>query len=166
LREIIFLSVVGTAGLALQTALIGFIIPGDYKPDLILSLVVWAGLRATYVAGVGFAFVIGLCVDTLSGSPTGFFALIYCLAFVASGYVDSVVPIDDPIGWAVTVFLASVVSGCLVLMMRWFAGPLGFSGYTVMWIAGKSLVTGGFAVALLPCLDKAWAGYSRIVGER
>lgn len=166
MREIIFLLAVGTASLALQTTSMGFIISAAYKPELTLALVVWAGLRATYLSGVGFAFIIGLCVDTLSGSPTGLFGLVYCLAFVASGYVDSVVPIDDPAGWAVTVFITCTCAGCLVLMMRWLAGPVGFGVLAVAWIVVKSLVTGAAAVALFPFLDKAWAGYLRIVGER
>jgi len=166
LREIIFLIAVGTATLVLQTTSMGFIVPAAYKPDLILALVVWAGLRATYLPGVGFAFIIGICVDKLSGSPTGLFPLIYCLAFVASGYVHSVVPIDDPVGWAVTVLLACAAAGCLVLIMRWLAGPVGLGLNTVVWMVVKSLATGGAAVAIFPCLDKAWAGYSRIIGER
>lgn len=166
MTEIIFLFAAGITGLVLQTTSMGFTIPADYKPDIILALVVWSGLRATYMAGVVFAFIIGLCVDMLSGSPTGFFALIYCLAFVAAGYVDSVAPIDDPAGWAATVCFASIASGCLVLMMRWMAGPVGFGVHTLVWILVKSLVTGGVAVALLSCLDKAWAGYSRMVGAR
>jgi len=107
-----------------------------------------------------------MCVDKLSGSPTGLFPLMYCLAFVASGYVQSVVSIDDPVGWALTVFLACAVAGCFVLIIRWLAGPVGLGLNSVLWMVAKSLVTGGAALALFPCLDKAWAGYSRIIGER
>ncbi|MBI4963932.1 MAG: rod shape-determining protein MreD [Desulfomonile tiedjei] len=166
MREIVFLFAVGIVALTLQTTSLGFLVPSAYKPDLILALVVWAGLRVTFVPGVGFAFLVGLVMDTLSGSPAGLFALVYCLAFVASGYVDSVVPIDDPVGWAVTVFLASAVAGFLVLMTRWLAGPVEFSAHTFVWILVRSLVTAGAAVAAFLCLDKIWAGYSRIIGER
>jgi rod shape-determining protein MreD len=166
LKEIIFLFAVATVALGLQSTSVLFLLSAAYKPDLILILVVWAGLRASYTAGVGFAFVAGLCVDVLSGSPTGLFALIYCLVLVTSGYVDAIIPIDDPVGWMTIVFLATLFSACIVLIMRWLAGPVGLGPYTVAWILLKSLLTGMVGVAVIPCLDRVWAGYARIIGEQ
>ncbi|MDQ7783220.1 MAG: rod shape-determining protein MreD [Desulfomonilaceae bacterium] len=149
-----------------QVASIGFVVPAAYKPDIMLILVVWAGIRLEAVPGIVLAFFGGIVVDIFSGSPTGLFALVYCLTFVASGSANSTFDIDTPVGRALVVFVAALLTGVFVVLTRWFAGPLGAGTYAVPAALAKSLITGLTSLAVFPLLDRSWAGYEKLVGER
>lgn len=161
-----FLFLAGTICLLIQTASVGFLMPVQYKPDLFMILVVWASLRMTIGTGMAFAFVAGLTVDLLSGAPTGLFALIYCISFVACDTVNATFAVDRPAGRAVTVFAATGLSGAAVLLARWLAGPVEADMHTLLWIVAKSIVTGLTSVAVFPILDRSWTGYTHLVGAR
>jgi rod shape-determining protein MreD len=166
LREALFLMVAGYVTLALQTTVLAFALPPGLKPDLMLIVVGWAGLRTTYGLGVAFAFFAGLAMDLMSGSPFGLFALLYCLAFFGCAYVHTVFPLDDYVGWATTICVAALLSGLVVVVARLMEGPTGLGLMAVAWVVLKSLSTAIAALAMLPCLDGLWSGYARIAGVR
>lgn len=166
MREAIFLVIAGGITLVLQTTSLAFLVPAALKPDLMLIVVGWAGLRATYSVGVTFAFVAGLAVDLMSGAPFGLFALIYCLIFFGCAYAHAVFPLDDYIGWATTIFVGALISALAVLLARWLGGPMGFGLPVAAWVLVKSLSTAIAALVIFPCMDGVWAGYSKIVGVR
>jgi rod shape-determining protein MreD len=165
-REALFLAILGGIILVLQTTSLAFLAPGDCKPDLMLVAVGWAGLRATYSVGVTFAFVAGLAVDVMSGSPLGLFGLIYCLVFCGYAYVHAVFPLDDYVGWATTIFGAALISAVVVLSARWLHGPMGFGWHAAAWVLLKSLSTAVLSLVMFPCMDGLWAGVSRFAGVR
>jgi rod shape-determining protein MreD len=165
LRTVLFLVAIGMAALVLQTTSWGFLVPAAYKPDLILILVLWVSLRMTFAIGAGFAFAVGLAIDVLSGSPTGLFALIYCLLFVTCGYLHSTFRIDVLSGKAVTVFGATLAAGGIVFLVRWLSGPFELGWSVSQWVLLKSLVAAMASLVVFPVVDRMWAGFSRLVGE-
>lgn len=166
MKAAIFLLTVGLIGLVIQTAPSSTKIWFGFKPDLILILVVWAGLRVPLISGLGFAFVAGTVTGLLSGAPPGFFALIYSLVLVVCGNLNARVHIDNIIGRSWTIFGATLASGGAVLLARWSESDLDLGRHAVGWIFMKSLVTALVSLALFPFLEWFWSGYSRMAGER
>ncbi len=162
----LFILLVYIVAVIVQTSSVGFVMPVGYKPDIMLILVVWASLRLTVVAGIAFAFVAGIVVDLLSGSPTGLFALVYCLTFVASSSANSTFEINRPMGRASVVLAATLVSGAAVVLTRWLAGPVSVGIQTLLLILSKSVITALTSFVVFPLLDRSWDGYGKLVGER
>jgi rod shape-determining protein MreD len=163
-RDFLFTFAIGLSLLILQTSAIGFWVSAFYKPDLVLVLVCWAGLRLTILPGIGFSFGIGILVDLLSGSPMGLFALIYSVVFLVCGYLEAILDINGHLGRAVTVFGATVFSGAVMILMRWLSEPLELTLYTAWGILLKATVGGLAAILFIPALDRLRAGSTRLIG--
>jgi len=166
LKEISFALVAGVTALFLQTTFLGLFFPFAHKPDLVLVLVVWVSLRMTLVSGMTFTFIAGILMDTLSGSPTGLFALVYCIVFVSCNYLNATFEIDGLWGRAIAVCIASLFGAVVVLLTRWSGGPVGFGFDVVRWVLLKSIITGLASMVMIPLMDRFWGGYSRVVGLR
>jgi len=165
LRNVLFLVVIGMAAFVLQTTSWGFLVPAAYKPDLALILVLWVSLRMTFAIGAGFAFAVGLATDMLSGSPTGLFALIYCVLFATCGFLHSTFRIDALSGKAVTVFGSTLAAGGIVFFVRWLSGPFELGWSVSQWVLLKSVFAAMASLVVFPVVDRVWAGFSRLVGE-
>jgi len=161
LKELFFLVPAGVVVLGIQTTSWGFLIPPEYKPDLMLILVIWASLRTPFVTGICFSFVAGLLTDLFSGSPTGLFAVIYCFAFIAAGYTNGILSIERYSARAVLVFGACLASGTVVVFTRWLSGPVGFGWHSGGWIVFKSMVTGLAALVALPLIEFLSTGHAK-----
>lgn len=164
MRDFLLISVTGLVLLILQTTAVGFMIPARFKPDLVLVLVSWAGLRLALLPGMGFSFGIGILVDLMSGSPVGLFALIYSLVFVVLGYLDATFDIDRPLGQAIAVFGATLFSGMAVLSVSWLSGPLEFTVHSAWEMLLKAFVGGLAAVVMIPALDRIRSGSTKLLG--
>lgn len=150
------------AALVLQVTSWAFVIPGAYEPDLIMILVLWASLRMSFVIGVGFAFAGGMAVDLLSGSPTGLFAVIYCLLFLICGYLHSNFRMDDLQGRAITVFGSTLIAAGIVLCVRRLTGPVEVGRHLCQWVVLKSIIAATASLPILALVDRAWTAYSRL----
>jgi rod shape-determining protein MreD len=162
--DILFMLIVGIATLILQTTSLAFLIPVGYKPDLILVLVAWGSLRMPFTVAAGFAFLAGILIDLLSGSPMGLFAIIYCAIFVMCGYCQATLQLEGPVAQGLVIFCLTLISGAVALLTRWIAGPVEFGWHAAQWIMLKSLFTGFASAILLPLLDRLRKGYIRLVG--
>jgi rod shape-determining protein MreD len=165
-KEILFALLMGVAILCLQVTSYGFLIPLEYKPDVMLILVIWASQRLSFGRGICLSFLAGAAVDILSGSPIGLFALVYCLIFVASGYLHDILRVDNIAARFVLVFGASMLAGAVVLLTRRVGGPVGFGWNAAEWFLLKSVITGVSAVVVFPLIEWSWNGYSRLIGAR
>ncbi len=157
-----FILLFGMAALVLQVTSWAFLIPGAYKPDLIMILVLWASLRMSFVIGVGFAYTGGMAVDLLSGSPVGLFAIIYCLLFVVCDYLNSNFRMDDLQGRAVTVFGSTLIAAFIVLCVRRLAGPVEVGRHLCQWVVLKSMIAATASLPIFALVDRAWTAYSRL----
>jgi rod shape-determining protein MreD len=165
-REGIFLIATSLVVILLQVTSLGFLVPMEYKPDLMLVIVIWASLRVRLQVGMVFAFCSGLVMDFLSGSSTGVFALIYSVCFVACGFFNAPFAVDRPAGRMVAASIATVLAGAAVLFMRWASGPVDVASHVAVWIAAKSLTTGLACLVAFPVMDRMWAGYLRFTGAQ
>jgi rod shape-determining protein MreD len=166
LKDVFFLMMTGVFVLALQCTSLGFVVPSAYKPDLFLVLVVWSSLRVPFLAGVGTAFLGGLSVDLLSGSPAGLFAVIYCSTFIACGFLNSVFQMDTPAGRTLTVFVATLSSAGVVLMVRMLTVSADVGSHSLIWFVEKSAITAGSCLLLFPLMDRFRRAYVSLVGTR
>ena len=166
MNEFMFASGVGIVLLVFQTTAMGFVVPVEYKPDLVLILVVWAGLRITFLSGVCFAFAIGIFVDLLSGSPTGLFALIYCLVFVSCVQFDATFDIKRPLSRTILVFGSAFAAALGVLLVRRLSGSIGIGWNVFAWMVGKSIIAAVAALPAFPLLDRAYSVFARLAGVR
>ncbi|MFH1116217.1 MAG: rod shape-determining protein MreD [Pseudomonadota bacterium] len=166
MKAFLFILFGGILVVIVQTAVVGIVVPPAYKPDIMLILVVWVSLRPSMIGGIAFAFAGGILVDLFSGSPTGLFALVYCLIFVASGSANSTFEMNRPIARALVVFASAMGSGGAVVLARWLAGPIDAGIHTPTVILEKSVITALASFIVFPILDGSWAGYAKQVGER
>jgi rod shape-determining protein MreD len=162
--DVLFMLLVGLAALVIQTTSMAFVIPLAYKPDLILILVAWASLRMSFSVAAFFAFSAGILVDLLSGSPMGLFAIIYCLIILTYGYCHATLQLEGLAAQAVIIFMLTLASGGVVLLMRSLGGPAEFGWKAAQCYLLKSLFTGFSAVVVFPIVDPLRAGYGRLVG--
>ncbi len=165
MTNVAFLMIVSAVAIGLQITTMGFLISPAYKPDLVLIVVVWASLRVSFPVGMIGVFIAGLFTDVFSGSPTGFFALIYSFIFVVGAYVHAAVRIDVPEGRAAMVLVGVWAAGSAALLMRWMIGPVEFGWSAVAWIVLKSLITALASLAVFPVLDWLNPASARIMGE-
>lgn len=161
-----FVLALGLTTLVIQTTLLGLLFGSEYKPDLMLILVSWASLRVQFFVGVGLAFWGGLLMDLFSGAPSGLFSTMYCILLLFFGYADSRFQVDTNGAKAIMVFAASLVVGCMVLIMRRLAGPVELGWNAGQWILIKSGTTAITSLLIFPMLDGFWSAYSRLVGTR
>jgi rod shape-determining protein MreD len=162
--DFLFTFAIGLGFLILQTSAVGFWVSACFKPDLVLVLVCWAGLRLPILPGIGFSFGIGILVDLLSGSPMGLFALTYSAIFLVCGYLEAILDINGHLARALTVFGATVFSGTVMIFMRWLSEPLELTWYTAWVILFKATVGGFAAMLVIPALDRLRTGSTRLIG--
>ncbi len=156
MKEGLFLILTGSLALGLQTTSLAFAFPSGFKPDLMLIVVVWAASRIPLSAGAPFAFVAGMMMDLFSGSPTGLFAVFYCLVFVCSGYAYATLIIHGYAGSVILVFGASLAAGTIVVLATRVSVPVGFGWSAAGWIFLKSLITAGTALPAYVLIEWAW----------
>ncbi|AFM26360.1 rod shape-determining protein MreD [Desulfomonile tiedjei] len=164
MREVVFCLILIFSALIVQTTVMMFFIPPEYRPDLMLIVIVWCGYRLSFITGAPAAFGTGLLVDLFSGSPTGLFSTMYCLFILLLGYLDSRFHLDSIPAKAVMILGATLVTGFMVFALRRASAPVEFGAHALEWITIRSIITAGIAVPVLSFLDTAWSGYSRLVG--
>jgi rod shape-determining protein MreD len=164
LREVAFALILLFSALIFQTTVMMFFIPPEYRPDLLLVIVIWCGYRLSFITGALTAFGTGLLVDLFSGSPTGLFSTMYCLFVLLLGYLDSRFHLDSIPAKAVMILGATLVTGFMVFALRRAAAPVEFGAHALEWITVRSIITAGIAIPVLSFLDTMWSGYSRLVG--
>ncbi|MEW6114014.1 MAG: rod shape-determining protein MreD [Thermodesulfobacteriota bacterium] len=164
MRDLLFVSVAGFVVLILQTTSLAFTVSPEYKPDLALILVVWAALRLDFLVGAGFAFILGMTVDVLSGSHLGVFALTYCAIFLACAHMHTTFQVDSPLGRVIMALAGCLVAGAGVAVIRWVEGPPGFGWNALLWLTAKPIITGASVLLVFPALERLHSGYLRVAG--
>jgi rod shape-determining protein MreD len=162
MRDVLFGLLTGVVCLLLQTGSFGLHAPMGFKPDLLLIVTAWAAVRLNFTSGIFFSFLAGAATDLFSGSPTGLFAIVYCLVFVYCGYFQEILRIDGNLPRAVLVFTAALGAGLISVLARWVEGPVGFGWVAGGWILFRALVTGAASLVVFPLLDWSRAGFDRV----
>jgi rod shape-determining protein MreD len=166
MREAIFLLACAVPLIVLQVSCLGFVVPPLYKPDVLLVLVVWSGMRLPMTYALPFAFALGLVVDQFSGSPPGLFGTLYSLIGMVCRFAESGFRVDTRSGRCTLVFFAMMFCAVGVFMSRWIYGPLEVGTAVAGWMAAKIVLTTVVSLVVFPVLDKVRWNYLRLVGER
>lgn len=88
-----------------------------FKPNLLLTFVVYLGLRENMRWGGGFAFLLGLVQDSLSGIYFGLNGFAFLLIFVILKTLSHRLYTDSRALFVVGVFLASLFQAFLNLLL-------------------------------------------------
>jgi rod shape-determining protein MreD len=166
LKDVFFFGTMTIVALWLQTTSVCLAIPSECKPDLFLILVYWTSLRLSFAIGIALCFGGGILVDSLSGSPMGLFALLYCMVFVSCGYLNTVFEIDTPMTRAVIILVAALASSGVVVSMRALASATDFGWNSALWVLAKASITSVVSLLIFPALDRFRMAYVNLIGER
>jgi rod shape-determining protein MreD len=123
-RILIYFAMAGVAAI-MQTVLMPLIMPGYYKPDFILILVVYLGLHAEPWRGGLLVYLMGWCYDGIAGDFPGLNGFVLLGIFLAvRGIVTRVNTESSPL-------LLLLVAVGTVLQSGMMAFALDFFGQTV-----------------------------------
>jgi rod shape-determining protein MreD len=137
--------------LIVQTVPVGAF--SQFKPDLLIILVVWAGTRPPRISRALFCFVAGLFVDSASGTPLGLFASVYGLVFMACGYYNAVMRADALSSRVPLVFLGAMFSGAALLLVRHYTNAADVSFGAVFTLFIRASLSALCAVPVCVILD-------------
>ena len=164
MKDFVFCIVVGWLSFVVESSILGKIFPMEFKPDLTLLIVVWIGLKRSYVAGLLAVFTLGVVEDLLSGASMGLFPVIYLAVFMFSAYVSVNFDVDQLGAGLSVALLACSVSFSLIFLARWLAGQISFEPQIVKIVILKTILSSRSLIVVKPALDGAWRGYSRLIG--
>jgi len=155
---------VGLVALTIQTSLLAEIQPFGVILNLVLGLVVAAGVVGGSELGALTGFVLGLMFDLVLVTPFGLSALVYGLAGFGVGYVMGSITVDRT--WWMTclfTFLGSAAAIVLFAIGGTLIGQEGWVRWHVLWSA---LVVGLFNGSLAVPMTRVMRWTLRIERER
>lgn len=164
MNQIIFLIAVGSLAFVIQSSVIFQFAPQEFRPDLTLIVVAWSSNQSSFLVGLAFSFILGLSLDSMSGSPMGLLGLLYPMTYILFGYLDSYFEVTGVALNYISIFLASCMLFTAIIVFRYLATDVGFSGFNVYWIVVKSLSTATFSWVTLKAISIVWKEYSKVVG--
>lgn len=164
MNQTVFLFIVGIVALAVQSSVIGKILPSELKPDLTLIVIAWSTSHVKFTIGICFSFFYGLSVDLMSGSPLGLIGLLYLFTYILFGYTDSYLEVTGAARNYLSVFFASSVIFSTLFLTRALVGDVELGWTQVYWIVMKSFSTATFSWLLFKMLNVIWVGYSKVTG--
>jgi rod shape-determining protein MreD len=145
-------------GLALLIlhALATAILPAGARPDLILIFALALGLRARGTGALVLSFLLGFCVDVLSGSPLGLYALLRGTACAGTRLLDRALYLRAPLPWAVYVLGYSILDVLLLSFTLRLLVPEGaIAWWTILLrIPLSALITAVLSVPLLSLIQR------------
>lgn len=126
-----------------QSALVSEIFPNFLKPDLMLIFITYLGTSPFLIAGATLTLGGGLFYDAFSGSPFGFFVMIYLVIFFLLQLLRKVLILGESIVVRMSlVALAVGVQFCLLIFLPLFFGSLeNFSSPGANWILSQAVMT-------------------------
>ena len=126
-----------------QSALVSEIFPNFLKPDLMLIFITYLGTSPFLIAGATLTLAGGLFYDTFSGSPFGFFVMIYLVIFFLLQLLRKVLILGENIVVRLSlVALAVGVQFCLLIFLPLVFGSLeNFSCPGANWILSQAVMT-------------------------
>ncbi len=125
----------------------------QFKPDLPLIAMVWAGTRPPRIAGAFFCLIAGLFIDSASGTPLGLSASVYGLVFIACGYYNAVMRADALSSRVPLVFLGAMFSGSALLLVRHYTNAADVSFGALFTLFTRASLSALCAVPVCVILD-------------
>ncbi|MCK4536789.1 MAG: rod shape-determining protein MreD [Desulfuromonadales bacterium] len=113
-RILIYLVLAGMA-VVVQSALLSQLLPGGFKPDLLLILVIYFGLHERTWRGACLVYSLGWAFDVFAGSFPGLHGFVLLAIFLAVRAVVSRVNAESSLLLMGLVLLGSLLQGCLTI---------------------------------------------------
>lgn len=164
MSQFLFLVVWGIVALSLQSSVLLLLIPSALRPDLTITVIAWSSGHIKFSVGIIFSFLLGLCVDLMSGAPLGLSGLLYMVIYVFFGYLDSYLEATGVARNYVAIFFASVIVFSSMIVARTLAAEGNPGMYEIYWVLVKSFSTATFSWLALEALNLVWKEYSKITG--
>ena len=111
----------GLIGLLIQTAVFPRIFPFQFKPDLILILIVYLGISQKYSFCGPFSFFIGLLYDVFAGSAFGLNGMILLLIVIIIHSIIDYFNAENPFLLLFLVACGTVLQAGLLILLGAFA---------------------------------------------
>ena len=126
-----------------QSAVVSEIFPNFLKPDLMLIYISYLGTSPFFITGAILTLGGGLFYDTFSGSPFGFFLLIYLVIFFLLQLLGKVLILGETIVARLSlVALAIVFQLFILIFLPLVFGSLdNFSFPGMNWILSQAVTT-------------------------
>jgi len=98
----------------LQVSVLPHLLPDHLKPDLLLLLVLYLGLTATWLRGGLWSWYLGCLEDVFAGSDFGLFGITFLLLFLAVRAGSARFNTESPILLLLLAFVATFCKGALL----------------------------------------------------
>lgn len=118
----------GLLALVLQCTLLARVFPLDYKPDLLLLLVVYLGVGEDSLRGAVLAYLFGATQGVFSGIFPGLYGMVLLGTFLLIRSLIGRLNTESSILLLFVVFFATLVEGTFLILLSFFsdAGSLWF----------------------------------------
>jgi rod shape-determining protein MreD len=116
-REALFLFLIVLGSVVLQIAVLPVFVISSFKPDLLLIIMVFLGLRGSFASGTPLAWFLGLIKDSFSGVYLGLNAFSFLLIFFVIRSTSDRLYADSPGLFVLAVCTASLACSALNLLL-------------------------------------------------
>ena len=125
--KIIIYSLVGLFFVLLQTAVLPKFLPFEFKPDLLLVLVVYLGLNEKCLRGSLLAYFLGCVGDVFAGHYLGLYGLSFLVVYLVVRWAAGRLNAESSLLFFFLVFCGTFVHGGILFFSLGFfaeAGPV------------------------------------------
>ena len=153
----------GLLGLLIQTSVFPRIFPFQFKPDLILILIVYLGISEKYGSGGLFAFSIGLLYDVFAGSSFGMHGMIFLLIFFSVRSTIDFFNAENPFLLLFLVACGSLLQAGLLVILGAFADAGALWHIVLQHLPAQLLINIVSATVLMFAVTYLQKRYPRLV---
>jgi hypothetical protein len=146
-------AITALCALIVQTNAVELLLPAWLRPDLMIGVAVWAGLRLDTVGALCFAFLSGCAMELYSGTPTGLLAVCYTITAAACSRAEALLRFDRLIAVPVFATLGALLIGAVTLAAQWI-NQSGVETAVLLHVPVKAVMTGAAAAAMATILDR------------
>jgi rod shape-determining protein MreD len=122
----------GFVFMLLQSSVFPHVLPGNLKPDLLLVLVIYLGLREGYLRGGVVSYLLGCLKDVFAGIYPGLFGFTFLLLFYAVRGVGGRFNSENPLFLLLLTLAGTLLESALIIFSIGFfadhAPPLALIG--------------------------------------
>ena len=107
--------------LLMQTEFLPRFLPNFFKPELLLTFIVYLSLIEKYISGAMWAWGVGLLLDSCGGQFFGLHGMIFPVVFLVARRAMQPLNAESPALLLIMVFCASLMQTLLLLLLGIFA---------------------------------------------
>ena len=160
-RGVILLILAILSAVVLQGAVLPIFIVGNFKPDMLLVIMVFLALRSSYETGAPLAWLLGLIKDVFSGLYLGLNAFTFLVIFLVIKSVSDRLYAESGFLFVVTVSVASMACLSIDLLLLLMLTKTHGIAYSMLSDMVPHLLVNAFCASLAPLLP----GFARIEGK-